>query len=80
MELKKAMSIDESYHGAGPLRVLARLDHKAPRILGGNRKRSRAFFDRALAIDPLNSVTLTYAAELAMEAGENGRAWDLLRR
>lgn len=80
MELKRAITIDESYHGAGPLRVLARLDHKAPRLLGGNRKRSRECFDRALAIDPSNSVTLTYAAELAIEAGENGRASDLLRR
>jgi len=80
MELKKAINIDESYHGAGPLRVLARLDHKAPRILGGNRKRSREFFDRALAIAPLNSVTLTYAAELAIDAGEDTRASDLLRR
>lgn len=80
LELKRAIKIDERYHGAGPLRVLGRLDHKAPRILGGNRKRSRELLDRALAIAPSNSVTLTYAAELAIDNGERVRASDLLRQ
>ena len=80
LELKRAIKIDERYHGAGPLRVLGRLDHKAPRILGGNRKRSRELLDRALAIAPSNSVTLTYAAELSIENGERVRAADLLRQ
>ena len=80
LELKRAIKIDERYHGAGPLRVLGRLDHKAPRILGGNRKRSRELLDRALAIAPSNSVTLTYAAELAIDNGERVRAFDLLRQ
>jgi len=80
LELRRAIEIDERYHGAGPLRVLGRLDHKAPRILGGNRKRSRELLDRALAIAPSNSVTLTYAAELAIETCEFDRASDLLRQ
>jgi len=80
LELKRAIEIDEGYHGAGPLRVLGRLDHKAPRILGGNRKRSRELLDRALAIAPSNSVTLTYAAELAIGNGQRDRAADLLRQ
>ena len=80
LELKRAIKIDERYHEAGPLRVLGRLDHKAPRILGGNRKRSRELLDRALAIAPSNSVTLTYAAELAIDNGERVRASDLLRQ
>jgi hypothetical protein len=69
LELKRAIEIDERYHCAGPLRVLGRLHHKAPRILG----------DRALAIAPSNSVTLIYAAELAIANGERDRASDLLR-
>lgn len=80
LELKRAIEIDESYHDAGPLRVLGRIYHKAPRILGGSRKRSHELLDRALAIAPSNSVTLAYAAELAIEAGERDRAADLLRR
>ena len=76
-ELKRAIEIAENYHEAGPLRVLARLEHRAPRLLGGNRKRSRVYFDRALAI-ARNKVTLLYAAELALDEGEQERAAGLL--
>jgi TRAP transporter T-component len=79
-ELKRAASIDERYHEAGPLRVLGRLAHKAPRLLGGSFKRSRELFDRALKIAPANTVTLTYAAELALETGDHDRGCDLLRQ
>ena len=78
-ELKRAVQIAEDYHGAGPLRVLARLEHKAPRLLGGNRAQSRAHFDRAIAI-ARNSVTLVYAAELALDEGEQDRAAGLLEQ
>ena len=76
-ELKRAVEIAEDYHGAGPLRVLARLEHRAPRLLGGNRQRSRAYFDRAMAI-ARNKVTLLYAAELALDEGEQEHAAGLL--
>jgi len=79
-ELEQAAAISEGYHDAGPLRVLGRLAHKAPRILGGSIKRSREFFDRALVIAPNNSVTLIYAAELALDAGEQERATSLLEK
>ena len=80
LELKRAVAISEHYHDAGPLRVLARLYHKAPRLLGGNLRRSREMFDRALGIAPTNSVTLIYAAELALHTGERDRAMILLRK
>ncbi|HZM90947.1 MAG TPA: TRAP transporter TatT component family protein [Blastocatellia bacterium] len=79
LELRRAIEIDERYHGAGPLRVLGRLLYKAPKILGGSRKRSRELLERALAIAPSNSVTLLYAAELAISSGERDRALNLLR-
>jgi hypothetical protein len=79
-ELKLSIKLRESYHDAGPLRVLGRLEHKAPRNLGGDRKRNRELFYRALVIAPDNSVTLLYAAELAIDAGEFARATELLRR
>jgi TRAP transporter T-component len=79
-ELKRAVAISESYHEAGPLRVLGRLEHKAPRILGGNLKRGRNLLDRALAIAPSNTVTIIYAAELAIESGDRDRAFSLLQQ
>jgi len=78
LELKRAIEIDERYHGAGPLRVMARVEHKSPKFLGGSRKRSRELFERALAISPCNSVSLLYAAELAISDGESDRASKLL--
>lgn len=79
-ELKFAAKINERYHDAGPLRVLARLYHKAPRLLGGSRRQSREHFERALEIAHANSVTMIYAAEYFIDAGETGRAKSLLER
>ncbi len=80
LELKRAAAISESYHDAGPLRVLARLEHKAPRFFGKNLKHSRELFDRALEIAPSNSVTLSYAAEHALDTGERERAIAFLKK
>ena len=79
-ELQRAAAISEDYHGAGPLRVLGRLHHKAPRLLGGSRKQSRRYFDHALEVAPENSVTLIYASELAIDCGERDRAVRLLEK
>jgi tetratricopeptide (TPR) repeat protein len=79
-ELKLSIKLRESYHDAGPLRALGRLEHRAPWILGGNRRTSRELYDRALEIAPGNSVTLIYAAELAADGGERDRARSLLQR
>lgn len=79
-ELKLAARISESYHDAGALRVLGRLEHKAPRVLGGSLKRGQQYLDRALQIAPHNSVTLMYASELLIDRGERDRAVALLDR
>ena len=78
-ELKKAADICESYHGAGPLRVLGRLEHHAPLLLGGSRRRSLGYFERALAT-AANSVTMIYAAELIAAIGDRQRASELLQK
>jgi tetratricopeptide (TPR) repeat protein len=79
-ELKLAAKISENYHGAGALRVLGRLEHKAPGFLGGSLKRGERYLDRALQIAPDNSVTLMYAADLLIDKGERDRAMMLLDR
>ncbi|MFL6215189.1 MAG: TRAP transporter TatT component family protein [Blastocatellia bacterium] len=77
-ELKLAMKIDEAYHAAGPLRVLGRLAHKAPRWLGGGVTLSEKYYDRAHELAPSNTVTLVYAVELAIERNQPSRALSLL--
>jgi hypothetical protein len=79
-ELKRAAAISESYHGAGPLRVLGRLEHHAPIFLGGSRKRSLGYFERALSVATANSVTMIYMAELLLLIGARQRAFDLLQQ
>ena len=77
-ELKLAMKINEAYHDGGPLRVLGRLAHHAPRLLGGGRRQSEKYYDRAMEIAPANTVTLLYAAELAIDSKRMPRAAHLL--
>ncbi|HUQ33693.1 MAG TPA: TRAP transporter TatT component family protein [Pyrinomonadaceae bacterium] len=72
--LRRAVRIDAAYHGAGPLRVLARLQHKLPRILGGGRARARANFERAIELEPANTVTRIYFAEFLLEMGDTNQA------
>ncbi|MFL6274820.1 MAG: TRAP transporter TatT component family protein [Blastocatellia bacterium] len=77
-ELKLAARVNEAYHDAGPLRVLARLAHKSPRWLGGSLRQSENYYDRALEIVPTSTVTLLYAAELAIARKQTPRAQRLL--
>lgn len=72
--LKRAIRLDAAYHDAGPLRVLARLQHKLPRLLGGGTERARANFERAIQLAPANTVTRLYFAEMLLETGDRSRA------
>jgi tetratricopeptide (TPR) repeat protein len=72
--LQRAVRLDAAYHGAGPLRVLARLEHKLPRPFGGGKARARANFERALQLAPANTVTRLYFAEMLLEMGDTVRA------
>jgi tetratricopeptide (TPR) repeat protein len=76
--LQRAIHLDPAYHAAGPLRVLARLQHKLPTLLGGGQKRARANFERAIRLAPANTVTRLYFAELLIEIGDTPRARDEL--
>ncbi len=69
-ELQRAIDIDSSYHAAGPLRVLARLQQKVPRWLGGGASRARASYESAITLAPENTVTRVYFAELLLDLGE----------
>ena len=61
--LERAACLDETYHEGGPARVLGRIFHQKPLILGGSLDRALAFYERALQIAPANSTTLIYQAD-----------------
>jgi tetratricopeptide (TPR) repeat protein len=72
--LERAARLNPAYHAAGPLRVLGRLQHKLPRLLGGGTRRARASFERAIEIAPANTVTRLYYAEMLMDEGATDQA------
>ncbi len=73
-ELRLAVGIDPAYHGAGPLRVLARLQHKLPSWLGGGLSKARCNYEEAIRVAPDNTVTRIYFAELLLELHETDLA------
>lgn len=72
--LGRAVALDAGYHGAGPLRVLARLEAKLPGWLSGGATRARSNFEKAIALAPANTVTRLYYAELLLEANDDKSA------
>jgi len=76
--LRLAARINPAYHAAAPLRVLARLEHKLPKIFGGNRTRARANFEDAIALAPANTVTRIYFAEMLIDEGKPDEAKEQL--
>lgn len=79
-QLNRAAQIDESYHFAGPLRVLGRVTHLKPLVLGGNLDYAIAFFERALQISPDNSTTLLYYADALIADNQPGKARRALKQ
>ncbi len=73
-QLNRAAQIDESYHFAGPLRVLGRVTHLKPLVLGGNLDYAIAFFERAIQISPDNSTTLLYYAAALIADNQPAKA------
>lgn len=73
-ELQQAIKIDSTYHAAGPLRVLARLQQKMPRWPGRGSGGARANYEKAINLAPANTVTRIYFAELLIELREQDLA------
>jgi tetratricopeptide (TPR) repeat protein len=61
--IERAAKIDESFHFAGPLRVMGRIIHRKPLLLGGSAGVAIEYFKRALQLAPDNSTTQIYYAE-----------------
>lgn len=78
--LQLALERDASFHHAGALRVLGRMAHRTPPLLGGGKRRALDFYRRALKIAPDNSTTQLYLAELLFSMKRNEEAAALLGR
>ena len=72
-QLELAAQLDETFHFAGPLRVLGRIAHLAPKNAGGDAEKSAQLFERALEIAD-NSTTRLYFGELLRDLGDESAA------
>ena len=72
--LLNAIALNPGYHDGGPLRVLGRLQHRLPEVLGGGWKRAAENYEKAIVVAPHNTVTRIYFAELLFERGDMERA------
>ena len=77
--IERAMAIEETYYWAGPLRVLARITHYKPLILGGSVDRALDIYRRALQIAPDHSTTLLYYCEALLADQQNALARQTLQ-
>jgi tetratricopeptide (TPR) repeat protein len=78
--IQRAMNQDETYHFAGPLRVMARITHYKPLLLGGSLDRALDVYRRALQIFPENSTTLLYYAETLIADQQKKLARETLQK
>lgn len=65
--IEHAAQNDEAFYFAGPLRVLGRITHKKPLLLGGDISKAIPFYRRALQIAPQNSTTQLYLVEALLD-------------
>lgn len=78
--IQRAINQDETYHFAGPLRVMARITHYKPLLLGGSLDRALDIYRRALQIAPQNSTTLLYYAETLIADQQKKLARETLQK
>lgn len=76
--IERAAKIDEAFHFAGPLRVLGRIIHRRPLMLGGSAGVAIEFFKRALQLAPHNSTTQIYYAEALLTEQKKSEARRIL--
>jgi tetratricopeptide (TPR) repeat protein len=76
--LERASAVDETFHFAGPVRVLGRVTQLKPLVLGGSLDRALTFYERALQIAPRNSTSRLYFADALLSDRQPLRAREAL--
>jgi tetratricopeptide (TPR) repeat protein len=79
--LRQSITADPTYAYGGAHRLLGLIDHKLPGILGGNNKRAREHFEKAIAVapdEPLN--TLFLAQLLEKEFNDPSKAREIVEK
>ncbi len=77
--LERALAVDETFHFAGPVRVLGRVTQLKPLVLGGSLDRAITFYERALQLFPRHSTTRLYLADALLSDRQPKQAREALR-
>ncbi len=72
--LERASAVDETFHFAGPIRVLGRIVQLKPLVLGGSLDRAITFYERALQLFPRHSTTRLYLIDALITDRQPKRA------
>ncbi|MBI3291248.1 MAG: hypothetical protein HYZ73_00305 [Elusimicrobia bacterium] len=73
-EMKEVIRLDPTFSDAGAHRVLGRLYHKLPRLLGGSEVLSRTHLETAVRVAPRHVLNHLYLAETLEALGKYGEA------
>jgi tetratricopeptide (TPR) repeat protein len=63
-EMQTVIELDEKFEGGGPHRVLGRLYHKVPGVLGGSTEKAIEHLEKAVAIDKSRLLNHLFLAEV----------------
>jgi tetratricopeptide (TPR) repeat protein len=78
--LERSYALDPGFAYCAAPRLLGLIDHKLPRLLGGDRDRSRRYFQEAIALDPDGPLNYQLYAELLEDENQIEEALRLARR
>ena len=68
--LEKAAKLDPAHAMAGPYRILGTIYQKLPGIIGGDNDKAVGYYEKAIAITPLEPINYLALAKLKQEDGE----------
>jgi hypothetical protein len=78
-EMEIANRLDPDYESGAALRILARLDYRAPFFLGGDKRRSIERLKECLTQHPDDSTAMLYLADSDMSLGHRDEAREQLQ-
>lgn len=78
--LERSYALDPGFAYAGAPRLLGLIDHKLPRLLGGDPDRARRYFEEAIALDPEGPLNYQLYARLLEDQNRIEDALHMARR
>lgn len=79
-EMALVMEMDPAYEDGGPHRVLGRLYHHLPGLVGGSKSKAAEHLEKAVALGPQRWLNHLYLAQLYLDQDKKDQARELLQK